>query len=348
MEAVMEAVKIKPQFDDLNKPETIINHVEELKKKCNKDKEFINSIEAGFFYCRTANDCINDAKLQPIPKKLYYDLLIENEITILVADTGIGKSVYAVQIAQEISQTQKVLYIDLELSDKQFQGRYSDNYQNEFVFNENFYRVVFKRRFEIPPETTYEEYFINSIIELINITDARVIIIDNMTRLIIADTDQARSAKPLMDSLNNLKFDYGLTMFLLEHTKKVDPSRPIHLNDLQGSKMKANFADAVFTIGRSAKDKNLRYIKQLKTRSAETIFDSENVLVYQIEKENSFLKLNFIEYGNEYEHLKQPSEDDKAILIENVKTLSAQGKTQREISKELGISLGAVNKYLKK
>ncbi|MFZ4414938.1 MAG: hypothetical protein ACOYOV_17760, partial [Bacteroidales bacterium] len=43
-----------------------------------------NSIEAGFFHCRTANDCIKDAKLQPIPKKLYNDLLIENELTILV------------------------------------------------------------------------------------------------------------------------------------------------------------------------------------------------------------------------------------------------------------------------
>ena len=327
--------------------EDIKIEVKQLLKQGNEATENKKSIEVGFFNCRTANDCINDAKLQPIPKKLYYDLIIENELTILVADTGIGKSIYAVQIAQEISKTQKVLYLDLELSDKQFQGRYSDNYENEFKFNENFYRCVFKRRFEIPIGSSYEEYFINSIKELIEVTGAKIIVIDNMTRLLITDSDQARNAKPLMDSLNDLKFDYNLTMLLLEHTKKVDPSRPIHLNDLQGSKMKANFSDAIFTIGRSTKDKNIRYIKQLKTRSAETIFDSENVLVYQIEKENSFLKLNFIAFGNEYEHLKQPSENDKASLIENVKELSKQGKTQREISKELGISLGVVNKYLK-
>ncbi len=319
----------------------------------NEDNQFIdqkintNSIEAGFFNCRTANDCINDAKLQPAPKKLYYDLIIENELTILVADTGIGKSIYSVQIAEEISKTSKVLYLDLELSDKQFQGRYSDDYKNEYTFNENFYRCTFKRRFEIPSNISYEEYFINSLKELVERTGARVIIIDNMTRLISTDSDQARSAKPLMDSLNELKFDYNLTMLLLEHTKKVDPTRSIHLNDLQGSKMKANFSDAVFTIGKSAKDKNLRYIKQLKVRSAETTFDGENVLVYQIEKLNSFLKFNFIEFGNEAEHLKQITESDRSEIIEKAKELQKEGKSQRAISTELGISLGAVNKYLK-
>jgi len=236
----------------------------------------------------------------------------------------------------------------LELSDKQFQGRYSENYENEFVFSFNFYRVVFKRRFELPSGISYEDYFIDSLKQLIADTSAKVVIIDNMTRLITGDTDQAKTAKPLMDALNDLKFDCNLSMLLLEHTKKVDTSRPIQLNDLQGSKMKANFADAVFTIGRSAKDKNIRYVKQLKVRSCETEFDSENVITYEVVKENSFLGFRFVEYGNEADHLQQPSENDKAARIDNVKELHRQGKTQRQIATELGISLGAVNKYLKK
>jgi len=306
-----------------------------------------NGIEAGLFFCRTANECIKDAKLQPIPRKLYKDLLIENELTILVADTGIGKSIYAVQIANEISKTEKVLYFDLELSDKQFHGRYSDNYTNEFVFNDNFLRPNFKRRFDLPSGISYENYFIDSVKELIEKTSSKIVIIDNMTNLITGDTDQSRSAKPLMDSLNDLKFDYNLTMLLLEHTKKVDPSRPIHLNDLQGSKMKVNLSDAIFTIGRSAKDKNLRYIKQLKVRSAELIFDSDNVLVYEIVKENSFLSLKFVDYGNEYDHLRQLSENDKASLIENVNQLRRQCKTYRQIADELHTSKSTVERILK-
>jgi len=303
--------------------------------------------EAGFFTCRTANECIAAAKCQPIPRKLYQSLFFENELTILVADTGVGKSIFAVQIANEISKKEKVIYLDLELSDKQFQERYSENYQNEFVFNSNFYRVVFKRRFELPTGISYEDYFIDSLKKLITDTGAKVVIIDNMTRLITGDTDQAKTAKPLMDALNDLKFDCNLSMLLLEHTKKVDTSRPIQLNDLQGSKMKANFADAVFTIGRSAKDKNLRYVKQLKVRSCEAEFDSENVLTYEVVKENSFLGFRFVEYGNEADHLQQQSETDKEALKENVKALHLQGKSLRQIATELSISKNKVDRLLK-
>ena len=88
-----------------------------------KNEAGFNSLEAGFFQCRTANDCIINARSQPIPKKLFQSLLFEKELTILVADTGVGKTIFAMQIANEISKTEKVLYLDLELSDKQFQGR---------------------------------------------------------------------------------------------------------------------------------------------------------------------------------------------------------------------------------
>ena len=35
-------------------------------------------------------------------------------------------------------------------------------------------------------------------------------------------------------------------------------------------------------------------------------------------------------------------------MIERAKELSAQGKSQRDIAKELGVSPGTVNNYLKK
>lgn len=322
--------------------------IDKLKADGQKIKEGFNSSEAGFFHCRTANDCIINARSQPIPKKLFKSLIFENELTIMVADTGVGKTIFAVQIANEISKTEKVLYLDLELSDKQFQGRYSENYENEFVFNSNFFRVVFKRRFEMPPGIMYEDYFIECLTQLVQDTGAKIVIIDNMTRLITGDTDQAKAAKPLMDSLNNLKFDCNLSMLLLEHTKKVDTSRPIQLNDLQGSKMKANFADAVFTIGRSVKDKNLRYVKQLKVRSCEAEFDSENILVYEVIKENSFLHFRFVEFGSELDHLKQLTDIDRENRHDKILELKKQGLSNVEIGKQLSISEGAVRKQLKK
>ena len=47
------------------------------------------------------------------------------------------------------------------------------------------------------------------------------------------------------------------------------------------------------------------------------------------------------------EHLKHISKEDRETNISKAKELSQQGMSQRKIAKELGISLGAVNKYLK-
>lgn len=314
------------------------------------DLEYTNNKpqHTGFFRVRTANQCLNDAKTQPIPRNLYHSLIFEGEITFLFADTGVGKSIFSVQIANEIAAQEKVLYIDLELSDKQFQNRYSDNYKNEYVFNDNLIRIDFERPFRVPEHCSYDDYFIESLKGLINSTGAKIIIIDNMTKLISNDTDKAKDAKPVMDLLTELKFEYGLTLLLLEHTRKTDISRPISLNDLQGSKMKVNFADAAFSIGRSANDKNMRYVKQLKCRSSEIVFDSENVICYEIVKENSFLQFKFINYDTEVSHLKQPSETDSAELLSKVRQLHAEGYSYRDIGKELQISKDKVHRTIKK
>lgn len=303
----------------------------------------------GLFRIRTANECLNEAKMQPQPRELFETLIFEGEITLLFADTNIGKSIFAVQIGNEIAKTfeEKVLYIDLELSDKQFELRYSENFNNHFIFSDRFYRIDFQRRFSIPDGKTYETFFIESLKSLIKETGAKIIFIDNMTKLVAGDTDKAQTAKPLMDRLTELKFDENLTLILLEHTRKTDESRPISLNDLQGSKMKANFADAAFSIGRSKKDKNLRYVKQLKCRSAEILYDAENVPVFEIVKENSFLKFMFRCFSNEREHLRTPNEIDRDTLIVKVKEMIQTGKPQRVIANELGISIGSVNNYSK-
>ncbi len=305
-----------------------------------------NDNEAGFFKIRTANRCLEEASKQDIPAQLYHKLWFENELTILFADTGAGKSIYAVQIANEISKNRKVLYFDLELSDKQFQNRYSENYSNEYHFNDNFIRITFKDKFSIPACTTYEDYFIDSLKAAVEKTGARVVIIDNMTRLISSDTDKANTAKPLMDRLNELKFELKLSILCLEHTRKTDYYHAISLNDLQGSKMKANFADAAFAIGRSSQDMNFRYIKQLKCRSCEIELDSDNVLTVELIKECNFLHFKTIGYCSESEHLIQQTADSKKQRNTEIIDLKLQGKTNVEIGKMYNISEGRVRQIL--
>lgn len=304
--------------------------------------------QVGMFRVRLANKCLQDAQNQPEPRKLYGDLIYEGDLSLLFADTNVGKSIKAVQIADVISKTDKVLYIDLEQSDKQFQKRYSEENQSLYPFNNNLLRIDFTQYLSIPEGYKYDDYFSESLRLLIETTEAKIVIIDNMSKLITTDTDKAQAAKPLMDRLIELKREYGLTLLLLEHTRKTDSGQPISLNDLQGSKMKVNFADSVFSIGRSSKDPNYRYIKQLKCRSSEIVYDAENVAVYEIVKENSFLHFKFIENSTEREHLKQLDDNGQSARINNVLELKKQGLSNVAIGNRLDISEGTVRKILKK
>ena len=312
---------------------------------------------------KTANVCIEEAKQTPTPKTLFDDFWFEGEICILFADTGLGKSVLAVQVADSITKNssighfaleaekQKVLFFDCELSQKQFEKRYAvkenDILTNHYVFDDGFLRTVINRHAEMPKQfKNFEEYLNFSLEYEVVQTETSILIVDNITYLKSA-TETAKDALPLMKELNRLKDRYQLSIMALAHTPKRDMTRPITVNDLQGSKMLSNFADSIIAIGQSAKDGSLRYLKQIKVRSEEKIYHEENVAICQLIKPDNFLKFEFLNFGNEREHLKVLSDTDKADLIQQVKSLSASGDSQRKIAGELGISLGAVNKYLK-
>ena len=93
-----------------------------------------------------------------------------------------------------------------------------------------------------------EDYLHDSIATAIQNTGARVLIIDNITYL-RQETERAKDALPLMKHLKALKLEYNLSILALAHTPKRDQSKPLTLNDLQGSKMLMNFSDSSFCIG---------------------------------------------------------------------------------------------------
>jgi hypothetical protein len=235
------------------------------------------------------------------------------------------------------TQKQPILYFDFELSDKQFENRYSIQFEQHYNFDNNFIRVEINPDATIPEAQTFEDYLNYSLEQSITGTGAKVLIIDNLTYL-KNETEKAKDALPLMKHLKALKNKYGLSILALAHTPKRDLSKPITRNDLQGSKMLINFCDSSFSIGESHSDKNLRYLKQIKQRNTEQIYDAENVCVCQIDKPLNFLLFEFVNYGKEWDHLKQHTEKDKENLNERVNELKQQGRSLREIGAELGIS----------
>lgn len=299
----------------------------------------------GLFMMKTANEFIEEAKLRPQPKELFYTYWFENEICILFADSNLGKSILATQIGNDIALLRKALYLDFELSDKQFENRYSENFQNHYRFPENFYRAEINPDADFEGFESFEDFLIYSLEQLIKDSGINILIIDNITYL-KNETDKAKNALPLMKELKALKSKYDLSILVLAHTPKRDLSRPITQNDLGGSKMIMNFCDSAFAIGASQKDPSIRYLKQIKTRNAELKFGSDNVQVFQITKPSNYLFMEFMEFSSEHEHLKQYTDTDREQNIQKAKELSGKGYSQRQISKELGISVGTVNKYL--
>ena len=301
--------------------------------------------EIGIFTIKTANQAIREAKQRPNPEDLWLTLWYEGEACCLFADSNLGKSIYAVQIATSIAEKQRVLYFDFELSDKQFQLRYTDEEGNLFQFPNNLYRVEINR--EALGIDNFEDSVILTIEEAAVKTNAKVLIIDNLTYLCIA-TEKGDLAGSLMMKLMRLKREYGLSILVLAHTPKRPLTNPITQNDLAGSKKLYNFFDSVFAIGKSAKDNNLRYIKQLKVRYGNYTYDMDNVIVCSIEKVGSFLKFVNVGFAEEREHLKEQTENDITTLIENAKDLRSQGKSIREIASILGVSKSKIDRLLKK
>ena len=283
----------------------------------------------------------------------------EGELCILFADTNAGKSILAVQVGDSISRGEPiagfeigaapatVLYFDFELTDKQFRARYYQDGYDEYNFNPRFLRAVFNsssnraRKF-----STFQEYISNELENAIINTKAKVLIIDNITCLRYG-TYAITGALNLIHNLQSLKSRYGLSVLVLAHTPKRNPSKPITQNDLQGSKMLINFCDSAFAIGKSETVPGLRYLKQIKQRSVAETFGAEKVCMFNILKPYNFLQFDFTGYDHEAGHLASYTEQHRKSNEARIAELNKQGLSIRQIAAKVNVSTTTVFRALK-
>lgn len=314
--------------------------------------------EENILLIRSANECMQEAMNQPIPKMLFSEFWHQGELCILFADTNIGKSILSVQIADSISRgksitgfkleapKQAVLYFDFELTVKQVEKRYSQNYTNHYLFDDNLFRI------ELNPNCTdfseFDKRLYEAIEQAIKVYNSKVLIIDNLTYLKTTATEAAKEALPLMKQLKELKIKYDLSILALAHTPKRNLTNPLTRNDLAGSKHFSNFADSIFAIGESVRDKSLRYLKQIKARGTDVMYDSENVITCEISQPYNFLGFHFMDFSNEQEHLKQKSQKEQSELEQLIIDLkqSDPAISNYEISKQLGTNQMKVKRVL--
>jgi predicted ATP-dependent serine protease len=293
---------------------------------------------------RKIGECIEEGKSLPALKKLYGQFFHSGEICVLCGDTGLGKSINAVQIAHHISQGNvamqhleceleglPVLYYDFELGDRQFAQRYPN-----VAFQDRLYRA------DMNPDCIDFKFSVDLILEEIDRLGVSVIIIDNISALIMQGTTVDQEvAMNLMKNLKDLQMKRQVSILILAHTPKTAPYEPLTINHVGGSKAISNFADSVFFIGRSKKGIEHRYLKQVKCRNAKEL---DGVLEIKLNSDQG-LFFDVIGLTSEEEHLEEKTNvhsKNRAIA------LKAEGKSDAEIAKELDVDRSTVFRWLRK
>lgn len=304
--------------------------------------------DSGVLVCRRANEVTAEAMKKPDAAPLFEKLWFEGEVACLFADSNVGKSILAVQIGEAIARSGKrVLYCDFELSDKQFQRRYTSDTGRRHQFSENFYRVTIDRD-KLKDLNPYEaeDAILKSIEESLVAYEARIVIVDNLMAL-SNNSEKGDEAGQLMRKLLDLKFRRSFSMLVIGHTPKRQSWRPLTRNDLKGSSNIFNLMDSVFAIGKSNVQMGLLYIIQLKCRECEFTWAEDNVRTCTIEKsDDGFLHLQFSGFAKEWELLKKSSKEEIEALRPQIEELSSQGLSIRKIADELGITDWCVRRAL--
>lgn len=298
------------------------------------------------YRCMPAARWVCEAASRPNPVKLWHSLWFDGEISCLFADTNMGKSILAVQIAVDIARKypkRNICYFDYEMSDKQFQMRYTSPETGEqFSFPMNLYRVQLKRNASNPDDITE---IATAIRQVLTNTHCSIAIIDNLSWL-ANGSESGDVAGELMQQLMEMKRSMNLSMLVLAHTPKRNITAALTQNSLAGSKKLANFMDSMFAVGRNLRDKPAgRYIKQIKVRSCEEEYGADHVMVMSLAKEGCFLHMKHVGYATEVEML-TPQDSDEGEIRQKILDMSAEGQSLRQIASELSVSFSKVQRVV--
>ena len=266
----------------------------------------------GMLSIKSANRTLTEASMTANPKQLYGEFWFEHEIGCLFADSNVGKSILAIQIAEDIAKTGEiVLYFDFELSEKQFQLRFTDEQGNLHHFPSTLYRVQPDMNLIASIDEPFEDALMRNIENVAVETKARILIIDNIS-ILCMQMEKGEDSAALVQRLRTLKNKYGFSILIIAHTPKRNMSMPITQNDL--------------------------------VRNCEMRYGGDNVMVCHIEKVGTMVQ--FINMGTapEHDHLRMVNREEQ---VQEVRLLSASGLSLRDIASRMGVSKSTVNRMLR-
>jgi len=337
-------------------------------KRRAKALAFYERREFSVFIVDRGDEIYERAEELPSIKGLFGMFWQSRQIAVLFGEPGLGKSVLAVQIGMSIAEETSiepfkscvpsgaVLYLDFELTHRQFADRYTDTSGDvpiQYSLHPNFCRAYDHWQGQPVPKPfdTDPDYLYHSIRNSINETEASALIIDNISFMGLRQFS-AQRAFALFQKLRLLRDELGTSILLLAHTPKRSEGLPLTFKDVQGSTMLSGIADSVFAIGRG-RGRNIRYLKHIKARSTDLVHDENNVVVYSLEKRPIEpdvkippLAFHHTGFSTEAEQLGQRI-TDKYVLIDRVKQLHESGMSLRDIGRRLHVSHMKVDRLLK-
>lgn len=348
------AKKSKPETQTKVSKVTKMAKVDKLDIKAEASQTKSSTIEQAYpapscFKVQSGNTWMKEASAIETPKQLVGTLVFQNEMTVLFSPTGTGKSILAVQICDalsrgkaidgfttELTQGMKVLYVDCELSTKQFEMRFLDDNGKPYKFAANFHRA------ELSNVSASSAEILSSLRQEIKKNGIEFLCFDNLT-FISGLLQKAAEATVLLKGLRKIQQETGVTLLVIGHTPKKKPGEPLTINDFAGSARLGDFVDAAFAIGKVATDQELRYIKQVKVRSWENEYDSDHVAVMEKVKSKK-LDFRFLRFDQEEDLIRRKlsQEDRDARILE----LAEKGLSCRKIAEEIGCSHGTVNNVI--
>ena len=317
-----------------------------------------------FIMGKSLNSMMMEEKRKPVPEILWGGdgngnaLWFENEFAILFGRTNTGKSLYAVQIAEHISGRlgRTVLYLDLELSMKQFQERYTSRDGELHIWPDNLHRPDLS----MVGDGLYDSgRFLPLIRRMMAKVNARVLILDNLTFLVNNGGMKAEDVKPICQEFCNWAKE-GYSILVVNHTPKIQPFTPLDINHCLGSSMLTNFVQSVFAIGTDSSNPSTgRYVKQLKSRNGRIVWEGNHVIPYVIDKTLDPTMLRFIQSAQLHQTGMDTQipiqtarecdllKDADNMQLEQIRKLHGQGMSNRKIAGELNLSPTTVGKRLK-
>lgn len=273
----------------------------------------------------------------------------EGELALLFGPSGVGKSLLAVQLADALSSGRVIggfqmpitgrntLYVDLVMSDLQFKRRYMVRSEDgkeakSYKFPHRFFRGR-------PNDLNKFAEWLRLVIKRNNY---RAVIIDDLSA-IKRTHDGTRETLALMLELKRIKDETGVSILVIARADLAKKGGLTDERDLGRSRVLADVADSVFSLGFHRRDAAKRCLVQTRSRNAPIVWNESNAPVCTVETtEAGILGLSF---DSRFSGI----DDETRELICKVHRLRTDGGLKlKDIAEQLEISTATVSRMLKR